>query len=35
MKYTESQIREFRANYKDPCDLVFVYNIEYSIDFLR
>lgn len=35
MKYTETQVREFSINYRDPCDLVFVYNIDYSIDFLR
>lgn len=35
MKYTESQVREFSVNYKDPCDLFFVYNNYYSIDFLR
>ena len=35
MKFTEEQVREFSVNYKNPCDLIFVYNADYSIDFLR
>lgn len=35
MKFTEEQVREFSANYKDPCDLVSVFDTDWTVDFLR